>query len=101
LKGQLSTLGPYVTNALSYTICLERKGKNLVVKFDVISAHDGLVGWECVTFHLLIIWFHNLICFPRLQIFEMGSTTRRKTCILTSLCDYILVAKDILQLKSL
>jgi hypothetical protein len=74
-------LGPYVADVVNNTILLKRKGKTLVAKFDTTSAHDGLVGWECVTFHLLVIWFHNLICFPILQIFEMGSTTRRKTCI--------------------
>jgi hypothetical protein len=69
LRGHLSTLGPYVVDAIDNTILLERRGKNLAANFDAINAHDGLVGWECVTFSLLVgeytlKWFTFLITMP-------------------------------------
>ncbi len=69
MGGQPSTRGPYVVDAIDNTILLERRGKKLVAKFDAIGAHDGLVGWECVTFHLLVgeytlKWFTFLITMP-------------------------------------
>jgi hypothetical protein len=47
LKGHASILGQNVAHIVGNNIIFERKGKNLVTKFDA-SAHDGLVGCKCV-----------------------------------------------------
>jgi hypothetical protein len=31
---------------------LERKGNKLAIEFDASGAHDGLVGYKCVTLQL-------------------------------------------------
>jgi hypothetical protein len=50
----------FVVDVVDNNTLLERKNKNLVVNFDSSGTHDGLVGWECVAFHLLVMWFYNL-----------------------------------------
>jgi len=48
LRGHAFILGQNVAHIVGNSIILERKGKNLVAKFDASGAHDGLVGCKCV-----------------------------------------------------
>ncbi len=48
LRGHASILGQNLAHIVGNNIIFERKGKNLVAKFDASDAHDGLVGCKCV-----------------------------------------------------
>ncbi len=56
----------FIVDVVDNSTLLERKNKNLVVNFGSSGIHDGLVGWKCVTFHPLVMWFHNLVCFTKI-----------------------------------
>jgi hypothetical protein len=56
----------FIIDVVDNNTLLERKNKNLVVNFDSSGIHDGLVGWKCVTFHLFVMWFYNLVCFTKI-----------------------------------
>ncbi len=52
MKGHASTLGHIIAIVVNNKTLPKRKGKNLVIEFDSSRAHDGLVGWECITFYI-------------------------------------------------